>query len=205
MAPSPEGESSSAATEGRRSPEPGRGSDPQEARLRRFAEEARRFSREFSQVAGSPLVRDPVRSATRNVELTKSLFAKWAIEILFALYALHELGFQELKDTMGSITPRVLSQRLRSLEDRGLVERKVLPTRPTRVHYSLTEDGLLLARLGEPVFLFLKHRHEQRQGAGGRPIRPTPRPRPRKNRGPGPTDALLPPEGGGPPGGAPPP
>lgn len=148
--------------------EPPNAADPLEVRLRRFAEEARKFSKEFSQAAGRPFIRDPVRSATRNVHLTRSLFAKWSIEILFALYALRELGFQELKDTMGSITPRVLSQRLRSLEERGLVARKVLATRPTRVHYSLTEDGLLLARIGEPVFLFLKHRYEQQTGTRGR-------------------------------------
>jgi DNA-binding HxlR family transcriptional regulator len=194
MGPSADGESATGAGEGRRGSDVGiaRGPDPLETRLRRFAEEARRFSREFSQASGSPFIRDPVRSATRNVELTKSLFAKWSIEILFALYALHELGFQELKDTMGSITPRVLSQRLRSLEDRGLVERKVLPTRPTRVHYSLTEDGLLLARLGEPVFLFLKHRHEQRSAVPGRSPRAAARPRlPRRT----PAPALPPPPG----------
>lgn len=142
--------------------------DPLDAKIRHFAEEARRFSREFSLASGSVFIRDPVRSAPRNVLLAKSLFAKWSIEILFALYALRELGFQELRDTMGSITPRVLSQRLRALEDRGLVLRRVLASRPTRVLYSLTDDGLLLARLGEPVFLFLKHRHDRQTKPAGR-------------------------------------
>ncbi len=141
-----------------------RSPDVLESRIRGFAEEARRFSRDFAEASGSVFIRDPVRSAPRNVELAKTLFSKWSIEILFALYALRELGFQELADTMGSITPRVLSERLKNLEERGLVERRVLDTRPTRVHYSLTEDGLLLARLGEPVFIFLKYRHDQ--GAG---------------------------------------
>ncbi len=162
--------------------EPGRAVDPRDppapdaldARLRRFAEEARRFSRDFTEASGSVFIRDPVRSAESNVELAKALFSKWSIEILFALYALRELGFQELRDAMGSITPRVLSERLRSLEERGLVARKVLETRPTRVHYSLTDDGLLLARLGEPVFIFLKYRHDQVSSTGRRR---TPRPR----------------------------
>lgn len=162
--------------------EPGRAVDPRDppapdaldARLRRFAEEARRFSRDFTEASGSVFIRDPVRSAESNVELAKALFSKWSIEILFALYALRELGFQELRDAMGSITPRVLSERLRSLEERGLVARKVLETRPTRVHYSLTDDGLLLARLGEPVFIFLKYRHDQVSQTGRRR---TPRPR----------------------------
>lgn len=149
-------------------PESGEAMD---SRFRKFAEEARRFSREFAESSGSVLIRDPVRSAPRNVQLTRALFAKWSIEILFALYALRELGFQELRDTMGAITPRVLSQRLRTLEERGLVERKVLDVRPTRVHYSLTHDGLLLARMGEPVFLFLKFRFDQ-AAEGRRPRAP---------------------------------
>ena len=159
--------------------------DPLDARIRHFAEEARRFSREFSQASGSVFIRDPVRSAPRNVQLAKSLFAKWSIEILFALYALRELGFQELRDTMGSITPRVLSQRLRALEERGLVLRRVLASRPTRVLYSLTDDGLLLARLGEPVFLFLKHRHDQQSKAATRTPRAV-RSRGASRRPPGP-------------------
>lgn len=144
------------------------GSDVLDARLRRFAEEARKFSKDFTEVSGSVFIRDPVRSAESNVELAKTLFSKWSIEILFALYALRELGFQELRDAMGSITPRVLSERLRTLDERGLVRRTVLESRPTRVHYSLTDDGLLLARLGEPVFIFLKYRHDQVAATGRR-------------------------------------
>ncbi len=145
-----------------------------EERIRRFAEAADRFSREFSEVSGSVFIRDPVRSAARNVELAKSLFSKWSIEILLALYALHELGFQELRDTLRVISPRVLSERLRTLEERGLLQREVLATRPTRVRYSLTEDGLVLARLGEPVFIFLKYRRDQALAARhGRRARPS--------------------------------
>lgn len=132
-----------------------------ETRIRRFAEEANRFSREFVEVSGSVFIRDPVRSAERNVELAKSIFSKWSIEILLALYELRELGFQELRDTLRVISPRVLSERLRTLDQRGLVQRRVLSTRPTRVRYSLTQDGLVLARLGEPIFIFLKYRREQ--------------------------------------------
>lgn len=143
-----------------------------ETRIRRFAEEANRFSREFVEVSGSVFIRDPVRSAERNVELAKSIFSKWSIEILLALYELRELGFQELRDTLRVISPRVLSERLRTLDQRGLVQRRVLSTRPTRVRYSLTQDGLVLARLGEPIFIFLKYRREQsrhhERGAGAR-------------------------------------
>ena len=127
-------------------------------RIRQFTEEAKRFSRDFVEVAGPEFTKDPVRSSLLNVELAKSLFSKWVIEILLTLYARGELGFQELRRALCSISPRILSQKLRLLEDRALVRRTVLSTRPARVHYALTDDGLVLASLGEPVFIFLRHR-----------------------------------------------
>jgi DNA-binding HxlR family transcriptional regulator len=132
--------------------------DELERRIREFTAEARRFSHEFVREAGSIFSRDPVESANLNVELAKSLFGKWSIEILLVLYTSRGIGFQELRRTLKQISPRVLSQKLRQLEERGLVHRAVLPTRPTRTMYSLTDDGLVLAQLGEPVFLFLHYR-----------------------------------------------
>jgi DNA-binding HxlR family transcriptional regulator len=128
-----------------------------------FTEEARRFSHDVVRTAGSHFAHDPVASAATNVELAKSIFGKWAIEILLVLYTAHEIGFQELRRTLREISARVLSQKLRVLEERGLVRREVLPTRPTRVLYSLTEDGLVLAKLGEPVFLFLRYRKDHQR------------------------------------------
>jgi DNA-binding HxlR family transcriptional regulator len=154
-------------------------------RIRQFTEEAKRFSRDFSEVAGPEFTQDPVRSSLLNVELAKSLFSKWVIEILLTLYARGEIGFQELRRALCSISPRILSQKLRLLEGRKLVRRTVLSTRPARVHYALTDDGLVLASLGEPVFIFLRHRPSGapagRRRAGSLPgvagRRPTPRAR----------------------------
>ncbi|HTT16239.1 MAG TPA: helix-turn-helix domain-containing protein [Thermoplasmata archaeon] len=132
-------------------------------RIRQFTEEATRFSHDFAEFAGPGSRPDPLRASVINVDLAKSLFSKWVIEILLLLYAQSELGFQELRRSLGTISPRVLSQKLRLLEDRTLLRRTVLPTRPARVHYSLTEDGLVLAKLGEPVFIFLRYRRDARR------------------------------------------
>jgi len=56
----------------------------------------------------------------------------------------------------------VLSEKLKQLETKGLIRREVLSTRPPRVKYTLREKGLIVARLGEPVFLFL--RNDEGQG-----------------------------------------
>ncbi len=49
--------------------------------------------------------------------------------------------FTELRRAVGGITPKVLTQTLRSMENDGLIERKVYAEVPPRVEYSLTELG----------------------------------------------------------------
>ena len=42
------------------------------------------------------------------------------------------------------MSAKVLSQRLRELEERGLIRRTVLPTKPPSVEYALTPAGIEL-------------------------------------------------------------
>jgi DNA-binding HxlR family transcriptional regulator len=51
------------------------------------------------------------------------------------------LRFRELARAVPGLSDRLLSQRLRELEDEGVVERLVEPGAPVRVTYSLTEKG----------------------------------------------------------------
>jgi DNA-binding HxlR family transcriptional regulator len=148
--------------------------DELDERIRRFTEAATQFSREFTTVAGPLFGRESARSSALNVGLAKSLFSKWVIEILLLLFATGEIGFQDLRRELRTISPRVLSQKLRLLEERDLVRRTILATRPARVHYSLTDDGLYLAKLGEPVFIFLRYRRARRPA--GRRTASLPRP-----------------------------
>jgi DNA-binding HxlR family transcriptional regulator len=56
--------------------------------------------------------------------------------------------FSALRSAIPGITDAMLSQRLRELEDAGLVHRQVISSRPVEIHYSITEIGARLA----PVF-----------------------------------------------------
>lgn len=51
------------------------------------------------------------------------------------------LRFSELRERLEIIGDRMLAARLRELEARGLVERRVAPGPPVRVSYALTELG----------------------------------------------------------------
>lgn len=52
--------------------------------------------------------------------------------------------FGELKKSVGSISQKVLTANLRSMEDNGLLTRKIYPEVPPRVEYTLTETGFSL-------------------------------------------------------------
>jgi DNA-binding HxlR family transcriptional regulator len=96
------------------------------------------------------------KTAERNLAIARTVFAKWGMEIMIVLYAEPEgLGFERLRRELAGISPRVLSLKLKTLEAQGLVSRKVLAERPPRVSYTLTPTGCDLARMAEPVFLFL--------------------------------------------------
>jgi DNA-binding HxlR family transcriptional regulator len=49
--------------------------------------------------------------------------------------------FGELIRDVPGISPKMLTARLRELEDKGVVERTVTPTSPPSVEYSLSEMG----------------------------------------------------------------
>lgn len=52
--------------------------------------------------------------------------------------------FGELKKSVGAISQKVLTANLRSMEESGLLTRKVFAEVPPRVEYTLTETGYSL-------------------------------------------------------------
>ena len=52
-----------------------------------------------------------------------------------------KMRFTELRQQVGSATPKVLTQQLRELESQELIHREVYPNIPPKVEYSLTETG----------------------------------------------------------------
>ena len=52
--------------------------------------------------------------------------------------------FGEIKKSIGNVSQKVLTANLRSMEDSGLLTRKVYPEVPPRVEYTWTETGYSL-------------------------------------------------------------
>ena len=69
--------------------------------------------------------------------------ARWTVFIVNAL-ANGPMRFGELRERVQGITPKVLTETLRSMELDGLVGRSVFDENPPRVEYSLTDLGLSL-------------------------------------------------------------
>ena len=62
--------------------------------------------------------------------------------------------FGELKKSVGDISQKVLTANLRSMEDSGLLTRKVYPEVPPRVEYTLTETGASLKPILDAMMAF---------------------------------------------------
>jgi len=120
-------------------------------RFRKFSEQTLGFSREITSDFHIP--REPLRAAELNLSLSRAVFGKWSIEILVTLYTLHPVRFEELKKLLRPISSRVLSQKLKTMENLGLVERTIVDERPPSSRYALTEKGMTVSTLGEPVIL----------------------------------------------------
>jgi DNA-binding HxlR family transcriptional regulator len=75
------------------------------------------------------------------------VFSRWTTPILWTLHQNGRQRFVELERCISTITPKVLTQRLRQLERDGLVSRTIHAEVPPRVEYEITELGRSLAPL----------------------------------------------------------
>ncbi|GGQ18938.1 winged helix-turn-helix transcriptional regulator [Streptomyces mutabilis] len=95
------------------------------------------------QLKGLPEDADLRRADSLAREIFSDVANKWALLIIEALGE-RTLRFSELRDEVEGVSHKMLTQNLRMLERNGLLERKVYPTVPPRVEYTLTEPGRAL-------------------------------------------------------------
>lgn len=75
------------------------------------------------------------------VEKTVNLIGgKWTLLILRDLFE-GTRRFGEMRSSLKGISPKTLTDKLRALENEGLIQRKIYAEVPLRVEYSLTPRG----------------------------------------------------------------
>src|ERR1700736_1328283 len=80
---------------------------------------------------------DPVCPIARTAEI---ISGKWTLLIIRDLVS-GVKRFNQLERSLHGISPKTLSERLRTLEEEGIVYRQTFAEVPPRVEYSLTEKG----------------------------------------------------------------
>lgn len=88
------------------------------------------------------------------IALTAEIISgKWTLLIIRDL-ASDIKRFNQLERSLRGISPKTLSERLRSLEEEGVIVRKTFAEVPPRVEYSLTEKGFDLIHVIESMRTF---------------------------------------------------
>lgn len=98
----------------------------------------------------APRSRAARREAAQRAECAATaaltiLGQKWVLRIISALGA-NTQRFCELQDALGGANSATLSQRLKMLEDEGLIDRTIVSSVPPWVEYSLTSKGRELSQ-----------------------------------------------------------
>lgn len=95
-------------------------------------------------------LKDEVESLQDTFNL---LFQKWSLEILYSLILKDQIGFGEIKKTLG-VNSRTLSDKLKMLQTHGYINRNVTEGPPLRVEYTLTTKGKDTVLLALPLLYY---------------------------------------------------
>jgi DNA-binding HxlR family transcriptional regulator len=87
----------------------------------------------------------PASCCPRLHEAVELVGKRWTGAILAVLLQGGKMRFSQIAQAVPDLSDRLLSQRMKELEARGIVERRVCDGSPVRVEYELTEMGRQLA------------------------------------------------------------
>lgn len=85
---------------------------------------------------------------------------KWTVLVIGLLMS-GTKRFGELRREIGGISQKMLTQTLKGAERDGLVNRKVFPTVPPKVEYSLTPLGITLTGILEEIRIWSESNIEE--------------------------------------------
>jgi DNA-binding HxlR family transcriptional regulator len=94
-----------------------------------------------------------VKSESCKMEhLLNQISGTWTMYILWFLHKEGELRFGELRRSIGDISTKVLTERLRMMESIGIIYRNYEPSIPPKVSYGLTDRGKELTKALTPLY-----------------------------------------------------
>ena len=89
----------------------------------------------------------PVEKTSRIID------GKWTLLIIRDLLS-GKMRFSELQKSLAGVSPKVLSARLKFLENEGIVTRTLFPSVPPRTEYALTPLGKNLKQVIDALAQF---------------------------------------------------
>lgn len=100
-----------------------------------------------------------------EIELTLEILSgKWKALLIWNLHLHEVIRYNEFRRLIPSITQKMLTQQLKELEKYGIISRKVYPSVPPMVEYTLTQIGEELIPIMESMDLwgkeYVKKYHE---------------------------------------------
>ncbi|RYD45755.1 MAG: transcriptional regulator [Verrucomicrobiaceae bacterium] len=98
---------------------------------------------------------------------------RWSLLVLATL-SNGTMRFTVLKRAVGDISQRMLAQTLRTLEQDGLVSRKIYPSIPPKVEYTLTKLGESLLEKLVPLYQWAEENHAEVKAARAAYVPPEP-------------------------------
>lgn len=75
---------------------------------------------------------------------------KWSLFIIFLIWNWHS-SYNNILKTISGLNSKILSERLKNLEDQGIVKRTIVSDRPVKIEYSLTKKGEKIQSLFEKI------------------------------------------------------
>ncbi len=93
---------------------------------------------------------DPCATSRLMSRTLRLIGDMWTLMIVYNLMT-GAKRFGELREALGSVSPKTVSQRLKMLETAGFVERHAYAEIPPRVEYHLTEKGSALVDIIQAI------------------------------------------------------
>jgi DNA-binding HxlR family transcriptional regulator len=115
-----------------------------------------RFSRDLYRRTAAPPEADIEGTIRRNLSIARHVFGEGLLDILAVVYLKQSIAFSDLSTILGGVSRPVLTRKLQVLESQGLIDRVDPRRRADSARFTLTHKGMIIARLGEPVFLYLR-------------------------------------------------